>query len=104
MERKEKLLQLLKNDPLDSFLNHALALEYIKEGKDIEAENLFKAILEREPDYTGTYYHLAKLLERKNDYEAAIKWYEKGMAAAKVAKDMKTYNELQAAYEDISDF
>lgn len=104
MERKEKLIQLLKNDPLDSFLHHALALEYIKEGNDDEAETIFKAILQREPGYTGTYYHLAKLLERKNDYHAAMSWYEKGMAIAKAAKDMKTYNELQAAYEDISDY
>lgn len=104
MERKEKLLQLLKNDPTDSFLNHALALEYIKEGKDDEAEKLFKAILEREPGYTGSYYHLGKLLERRNDYQAAQHWYEKGMQIAKEAKDNKTYNELQAAHEDISDF
>lgn len=103
MERKEKLLQLLKNNPTDSFLNHALALEYIKEGKDEEAEKLFKVILERDPEYTGTYYQLGKLLERKNDYTEAIAWYEKGMVVAKAAKDMKTYNELQSAYEDIAD-
>ena len=103
MERKEKLLELLKNDPLDSFLNHALALEYLKEGIDTEAEQLFKSILENDPEYTGSYYHLGKLLERRNDISMAMYWYEKGMTMAKAQKDMKTYNELQAAYEDIAD-
>jgi hypothetical protein len=44
---------------------------------------------------------LAKCLERKNDKEAAIVWYEKGMAAAKAAKDNHAYSELQAAYEEL---
>lgn len=104
MERKEKLLELLKNEPADSFLRHALALEYIKEGNDAEAEILLKAVLEEDPAYTGSYYHLGKLLERRNDHNAAMQWYEKGMAMAKAAKDIKTFNELQAAFEDIADY
>lgn len=103
MERKEKLQQLLKDDPSDNFLQHALALEYIKDGNDAEAKVLFETILERDPEYTGSYYHLAKLLERVNDYSTAITWYEKGMQRAKALKDMKTYNELRSAYEDIAD-
>jgi hypothetical protein len=35
------------------------------------------------------------------EIEAAISWYEKGMAAAKLAKDDHAYRELQAAYEDL---
>ncbi|MFT3947225.1 MAG: hypothetical protein QM763_09655 [Agriterribacter sp.] len=103
MERKEKLQQLLKDDPADNFLQHALALEYIKEGNDAEAKLLFESILERDADYTGSYYHLGKLLERANDYTTAITWYKKGMQRAGALKDMKTYNELQAALEDIAD-
>ena len=78
-------------------------MEYIKDGNDAEAKILFEAVLEKDPDYTGSYYHLAKLFERVNDYSAAMVWYEKGMQRAKALKDMKTYNELQAAYEDITD-
>jgi hypothetical protein len=49
----------------------------------------------------GSYYHLAKCLEALLEKEAAIEWYEKGMAACKLAKDDHAYRELLAAYEDL---
>jgi len=101
MERINKLVQYLQASPNDNFLQHALALEYIKIGNDTEARKLFENILTNDPNYVGTYYHLAKLLERTGETELAISWYEKGMAAAKEAKDQHAYNELQAAYEDL---
>src|SRR4051812_24963802 len=101
MDRINKLQEFLKTSPNDSFLQHALALEYIKIGEDSEARSLFEEILERDRAYVGSYYHLAKLLERTGNNEEAIQWYEKGMAAAKQAGDQHSYNELQAAYEDL---
>ncbi len=101
MDRIEKLKEYLKANDKDSFLQHALALEYIKAGDDLEAKNLFNEILRREPTYIGSYYHLGKLLERLDDSEKAIKIYERGMEEAKKAGDNHTYNELQGAYEDL---
>ena len=101
MEKIEKLNEFLKATPKDNFLRHALALEYIKIGEDLKARVLFEEILFDSPDYVGTYYHLAKLLEKLEHTDLAIQWYEKGMAVAKQAKDNHAYNELQAAYEDL---
>ena len=101
MERIEKLLEFLRASPDDNFLKHALALEYIKINDDARARELFEEILSRSPDYIGSYYHLAKLLERNGDAAGAIRWYERGMTAAKEARDQHAYNELQAAYEDL---
>ena len=103
MEKIEKLKSFLINSPGDSFLKHALALEYIKLGDEAEARKLFLEILERDPSYIGSYYHLARLLERTGETENAKNWYEKGMIAAKQAGDNHAYNELQAAYEDFID-
>jgi Tfp pilus assembly protein PilF len=100
MEKIEKLKSFLINSPGDSFLKHALALEYIKLGEEDKARNLFLEILERDPSYIGSYYHLARLLERTGETENAKIWYERGMTAAKQAGDNHAYNELQAAYED----
>lgn len=101
MERIEKLKSFLAQNPADSFVQHALALEYVKLDQDREAKKVFEALLEADPNYVGSYYHLAKLLERTNDKEGAIACYEKGLKVAKTLNDNHAYNELQAAYEDL---
>ena len=101
MDRIEKLKDFLKETPADSFLQHALALEYIKLGNDEEARRLFEIVLNREPGYIGSYYHLARLLERKGDNDAAVKVYEKGMEEAKKAGNNHAYGELRGAYEEL---
>jgi len=101
MDRINKLKQLLENSPGDSFIQHALALEYVKLGDDVTAGRLFEGLLDKEPTYVGSYYHLAKLFERKNDFDTARKWYEKGMVEAKRAGENHAYGELRGAYEEL---
>jgi len=102
LNRIDKLKAFLKQDPQDSFVQHALALEYIKTGDDSKAQQLFEEILTREPGYIGSYYHLAKLFERRGDTEAATKWYEKGMEQARNAGENHAYSELRSAYEELT--
>src|SRR5665213_3272895 len=99
MERINKLKEYIKNNDKDSFLQHALALEYIKVGNDEEPRQLFNEILKREPTYIGSYYHLGKLLERTGDNAKALRVYKRGMEVATAANDHHSYMELQAAYE-----
>ena len=100
-ERIEKLKALLAQNAGDSFVQHALALEYIKLNRNEEAKAMFEELLQKNEGYVGSYYHLAKLLERRGETAEAIAVYEKGMKVAKAANDNHTYNELQAAYEDL---
>ncbi|SRR5258705_13814627 len=101
MERIERLKEFLKENPGDSFLQHALALEYVKAGDDENARKLFEELLVREPSYIGSYYHLAKLFERSGDNASAIKWYEKGMEEARKIGEGHAFNELKSAYEEL---
>ena len=93
---------MLEANPTDSFLNHALALEYIKLGEDQQARILFETLLTREPGYVGSYYHIAKLHERIGETEKASYWYEKGMETAKQAGDNHAFGELRSAYEELT--
>ena len=102
MDRIEKLKEFLIANPGDNFLQHALALEYIKLGYDDEARRLFEEILDRDPGYVGSYYHLAKLLERIGLIEEAIKVYERGMEIAKKAGENHAYGELRGAWEELT--
>jgi Tfp pilus assembly protein PilF len=100
MERLEKLKTFLAQNPADSFVQHALALEYVKLNDDGAARKQWEALLKRDEDYVGSYYHLAKLLERQGEREEAIGTYEKGMEVAKRVGDRHAYGELQGALED----
>lgn len=102
MDRIERLKEFLKTNPNDGFVQHALALEYIKAGDDEAARRLFESVLQRDENYIGSYYHLGKLLERNGNIKGAIAVYEKGLAKAKEAGDQHAYNELLSAYEDLA--
>jgi Tfp pilus assembly protein PilF len=101
MDRIKKLQEYLGRQPEDTFLMHALALEYVKINDLQAAKAWFERVLTIDPGYTGTYYHLAKLLETIGAKEDAIGVYERGMEACTAAGDQHAYRELQAAYEDL---
>lgn len=103
MDRIAALKSFLESSPDDSFLLHALALEHIKLGNDAAAHELFTSLLERDPGYVGSYYHLGKLLERQQKIREAINVYEQGMAVARKAGDNHAYNELNGAKEELED-
>ena len=102
MERIDKLKGMLATNPGDSFLQHALALEYIKQGDDAEARKLFEHLLQTNPGYVGSYYHLGKLLERIGDINTALKIYENGMKEAQKAGEQQAYGEMRGAWEELS--
>ena len=101
MDRIEKIKEMLLAQPQDSFLQHALALEYLKLGEENAARELFQKVITEDENYVGSYYQLAKLLEQQNRVEEAIVIYEKGMLKAKELSDLHAYNELRSAYEEL---
>jgi Tfp pilus assembly protein PilF len=102
VDRISKLKAFLVANPTDSFLQHALALEFIKLGDDEHARDLFEEIINREPGYIGSYYHLAKLQERLGETDKAVQMYKQGMEEAKKAGDNHAYGELKGAYEELT--
>lgn len=102
MDRIEQLQKFLEQNPNDSFLKHALALEYIKLGDDETARGLFEELLANDPGYVGSYYHLGKLFERNGNEQKAIEWYEKGMHMAKEKGEQHAFGELRGAWEELT--
>lgn len=100
MDRISKIKEMLQSQPNDSFLLHALGLEYLKLGEEAQAKDTFINLLIHNPNYVGTYYHLANLLVKLGENEDAVHYFEKGMEVAKMMKDQHSYNELQSAYEE----
>ncbi|MDE1191219.1 MAG: hypothetical protein PW786_03660 [Arachidicoccus sp.] len=65
MERIEKLLEFLNENPKDNFVRHALAMEYLKLERTDEARRLLEILLNDFPEYIGSYYQLGKIFEKK---------------------------------------
>ena len=103
MDRIAQLEQFLAQQPNDSFLQHALALERIKLGELETARQLFESLLQREPGYVGSYYHLAKLYDQLGQADLAEKTYETGIQEARKAGDRHAQNELQMALDELLD-
>ncbi|HNA58687.1 MAG TPA: hypothetical protein PLJ43_11215 [Chitinophagales bacterium] len=97
MERIPQLLSYLNDNPGDAFLNYALALEYIKIGDKEEGRKYFEHLVNIQPDYVGTYYHLAKLYISMKLPEQAEKCFQSGIAVAQKLGDQHALAELQNA-------
>lgn len=97
MNRIEQLSEFLKESPQDPFLHYAITMEYLKLGDDDKTRKCFEQLVLDFPDYVGTYYHFGKFLEKIEEKDLAITIYNRGIEAARNARNMHALGELQGA-------
>ena len=102
LERIEQIKGFLSQTPDDPFLKYALAIEYIGLEQDDMAYEIFIDLTQNAPDYFATYYHLAKLYERRGDEATAIATYEKGMEITQRLGERHAHGELRSALEELT--
>jgi len=102
MDRIEQLQKMIEQDPEDSFLLFALAKEWSNQAEFQEAITLFLKLKEKNPDYIGCYYHLAKCYEEIDDTEAAKSVYQEGISMASRLNDQHAKSELQNALVNLT--
>jgi predicted Zn-dependent protease len=103
MNRIAILRSYIERDPTDMFTRHALAMELVKIGDDLEAQHVMDEIIAIDEFYVGTYYHLGKLCERIVDRLKAEAVYTKGIVLAEQVKDSTSLRELKAALQQLKD-
>jgi len=92
-----QIVNMLKDEPHDSFLTYALALEYVKMNQLNKAIEIIETLLSRDENYLGAYYQLGKLYEETAQTDKAIAAYTKGIMIAGKQNNKKTLSELQQA-------
>lgn len=97
VDRLAQLKAYYEEDPDDPFTRFALAQEYLKEGDTDRALAFFEELVETDPDYVGTYYHLGKLYEQLERRDEALEIYEQGIEVAREQGETKALSELQDA-------
>jgi tetratricopeptide (TPR) repeat protein len=103
INRLEKLLEFIKNEPNDPFLKYALATEYLRLNQTDKALFYYEDLIYKHADYTGTYYHLGKLYEALGRKQEAISTYETGMKITREKRDNHAFSELQTVYNELVD-
>lgn len=101
MSRIKQLEEFLKNEPNDSFLNYALAIEYVGLKDYARAKEILTRLLERDPDYTATYYHLGKLYQQEKNNDKAEEIYEEGIRLTRMKREQHKLAELQTALNNM---
>ncbi len=82
---------------MDSFTRFALAREYLKQNRPEKALEFFEGLIEEDPEYVGTYYHLGKLYESLGRTRDAVATYRSGIEVAQRRKEFHSLSELQDA-------
>ena len=96
-QRLTELMNLLDQDPHDSFLLFAVAKEYETHNMPDQAEHYYLALKKHNASYVGLYYHLAKLYEEMGQTEDALQIYEEGVFMANKMSDQHALAELKNA-------
>ena len=103
MNRIDKIKSFLADSPKDSFLTFALAKEHEKLGDKKQALKQYLKIVENDPNYVGTYYHLGKLYEQLEEYATAFQTYKEGMKITRAVGDQHAFSELAGAKLGLGD-
>lgn len=96
-DRLDQLRAFYEEDPEDAFTRYALAQEHLKHDNLSRARTLFEELVETDPDYVGTYYHLGKLYEQLDRTDDALDTYEQGIEVAREHGTQKDLSELKDA-------
>ncbi len=95
--RLENLLNFYATDNADGFIIFAIAKEYEKNGDLANAEKYYLELREKQANYTGLYYHLAKLYEEQGEIDKAMAVYVEGIRICKQEGDLHALSELNNA-------
>ena len=93
MSRKEQIQEMLAEDPKDTFLRYALAMEFKSEGSSEEGLKIFSELMQDDPPYVPAFFMAGQELAGLARIDEAQRTLEEGIAHA------KTQGELHAAGE-----
>jgi|ERR1041384_4670369 len=97
--RLEILMNLVQQNPADSFMRYGLAMEYRNSGNLEAAVAEFRNLMAADPDYSPAYFHGGQTLERLGRLEEARELYTKGVEVTTRKGDSHARDEMQGALD-----
>ncbi len=96
MSRRQQIEGLLADDPDDTFLNYALAKEFVGEGEIEAGIAAFDRVLQLDPNYVPAYFQKGQTLATEGEVEAARDVLIRGIAVAEQVSDAHAAGEMTA--------
>jgi predicted Zn-dependent protease len=93
--RKEQILEMLREDPNDAFLLYGLAMEHLSLNEESQAVKVFTDLIQRNPEYPPGYLQLGQLQARLGKEEQARMTYQSGIAVARKVGDAHAAGEME---------
>jgi Tfp pilus assembly protein PilF len=100
--RRQRLEEMLAQDPNDAFLRYGLAMDYAGGGDDVAAAKEFAELMRTAPDYVPGYLQAGQVLARLGRDDEARAVYRAGVVAAQRAGDAHAAGELQGFLDMLS--
>lgn len=100
-QRIAHLLEILAQDPNDSFSSYALALEFAGMGKPDEALQMLEGLLTRDASYLPAYQQLGSLYAQAQRSDDAVAILKRGIELARQQHDHHAQSEMQEALDDL---
>lgn len=99
--RRQMLEEFVTKKPGDAFSRYGLAMECMNGGDAAAAEDHFRALLERTPDYVPAYLMYAQMLARDARSAEAKRVLLNGITAAIKKGDQHARGELEALLAEL---
>ena len=93
--RRQRLEEMLAEDPKDPFLRYGLAMDYASAGDDETAAKCFAELIQASPEYVPAYLQAGQVLSRLGRDDEARAVCRAGVAAAQKQGDGHAAGELQ---------
>lgn len=101
MPRRDKLEEMLREDPHDPFLMYAVAMACVAEGDSAEGLSRLQAVIQQHPDYVAAYFQAAQVQAAAGDVEPARNYLQQGIVVAEQVGDTHAAAEMTGFLESL---
>lgn len=100
--RRQKLEEFLAQNPNDAFARYGIALDCFRQGELDAADEHFKVLLVKNPDYVPAYQMYAQLLAQNDRVDEARSVLNKGIESATRVGNQHARSEMESHLADLS--
>ncbi len=99
--RRQKIQEMLQQEPDDVFLRYSLAMEFSNEGRTEESLALLQKLCEQAPPYVPAYFRSAQILADNDSIEQSRDFLRRGIEAARDQGDLHAAAEMGEMLSDL---